>query len=422
MSHDLQLDHVCRIEGHAGIRVKMMKEKYFEAFFDVTEGPRFYEALVRGRSYADVPQILSRVCSICSGAHTISSLMAIEDAFGIRVSPQTKLLRELLILGGNIQSHALHVYFLSLPDFFNLPDALSLKADHPDVLQDGLALKKIGNDIQEVLGGRAIHPVNPIPGGFGTLPTLDQLVTMKESLRRAMDISRSLIDVISTIEIPDVCESPSIFASLNTEDGYSLFGETIVTSTRKMIPVSEYTRLTNETIENHSTAKHSRFLGKPYAVGALARLNINGYKLSDAATGLLHKAKLFLPCQNILHNNTAQAIELVYSCKRAMEIIDILTKEGLKKERPVAVIPKKGTGVGAIEAPRGTLYHSYTFDDRGMVLSADVITPTAQNCANVEKDLKSAVKNSRSNSEGALVQKLEMIVRAYDPCISCSVH
>ncbi|HUS73620.1 MAG TPA: Ni/Fe hydrogenase subunit alpha [Sedimentisphaerales bacterium] len=423
MHKSIVIDHISRIEGHGGITVKIKDGEVADVNMDIFEGPRFFEPLVVGRSYDEVAPILMRICAICSPTHTAASLMAVENAFGIEVTTQTRLLRELLVQGGNIESHALHLFCLSIPDFLNYPSVIALASDHPQEVKMGLELKKLGNTIQEAIGGRIIHPVNAVVGGFGKLPAPEGLSDLKEQLKKGLEQSLAGFDLVSSLQIPDFCTSPNVFAALFSDGPrYSLFGDRIYLSTGDSKAINKYKEICNEGFVAHSHAKQSLFKGKPFAVGALARIALNGEKLSGQAKKAKDKLGMSLLSENMLYNNAAQAVEIIYSIERSMEIIDELLSVGIREERPVEIRVREGTGTGAVEAPRGTLYHSYSFDKTGRLTKADVITPTAQNLANIEKDLRVSVENLINEPKEYLGSKLEMVVRAYDPCISCAVH
>ena len=423
MHKSIVIDRVCRLEGHGGITVNIEDGKVAEVKMDIFEGPRFFEPLVVGRTYDEIAPILMRICAICSATHTVASLMAVENAFGIEVSPQTRLLRELLVQGGNIESHALHLFCLSIPDFLNYPSAIALASDHLQEVKLGLELKKLGNTIQETIGGRAIHPVNTVVGGFGRLPTRQELLGLKEELKRGLEQSLAAFDLVSTLEIPDFCTSPNTYAALSCDGpGYSLFGDKITLTTGESKEIGMYKEICNEKVVAYSHAKHSRFKDNPFMVGALARIIVNGKKLSGEAKKAQQKLALDMLSGNTLYNNVAQAVEMVYSIERSIELIGELMNTGLKEEKPLKVTAKAGRGTGAVEAPRGTLYHSYSFDETGRLSEADIITPTAQNLANIEKDLRISVENLLDEPKESLGSKLEMVARAYDPCISCAVH
>jgi sulfhydrogenase subunit alpha len=422
-SKSIVIDRVCRVEGHGGITVNIQDGKVADVKMHIFEGPRFFESLVVGKTYTEVAPILMRICAICSAAHTVASLMAVENALSVSVSEQTRLLRELLVQGGNIESHALHLFCLVIPDLFGHPSAVTLATDHPNEVKLGLELKKLGNTIQETIGGRAIHSANAIVGGFGRLPTRQQLADLKAQLNEGLERTLVAVDFVSSPAVPDFCTSPSIYAALSSNgEGYGLFGDKIALSTGDIKEIGAYKDICSETLVPHSHAKHSRFKGSPFMVGALARIALNERKLSGQARELWERLDLDWSSGNPLHNNIAQAIELVYSIENAIEIIDELLASGIMQEKPVVVMAGPAMGTGAVEAPRGTLYHSYRFDEEGRLAEADVITPTAQNLANLEKDLRVTAQNLIGEPKEDLGSKLEMVVRAYDPCISCAVH
>jgi len=423
MQKSVVVDHLCRVEGHGGINVAIEDGKVAKVEMDIFEGARFLEALVVGRSYSEVPPILSRICAICSAVHTVVSLMAVEDAFDTELSAQTKLLRELLVQGGNIESHALHLFCLAFPDFLGCSSVFALAEDYPQEVKIGLGLKKLGNTIQETVGGRAVHPVNAVLGGFGKVPTKKRLLELKEELIKGLEGALVAVDSVASLEIPNFSECPTLYAALgSSSEEYSLFGDKVVFSNGESRKVNSYREICNETVVPHSHAKHSHFKGLPFMVGALARVMLYGHKLNSEAKKAKEKLGLSLFTENILLNNSAQAIEIVYSLERSIQIIDELAQRGIKNENPVKIKPKASQGTAAAEAPRGTLYHSYTFDKEGRVTKADVITPTAQNLANLEKDFRASAERLVDEPEGSLKAKLEMVARAYDPCISCSVH
>jgi len=423
MSKSIVVDEVCRVEGHGGINVSIQNGKISKVQFDIFEGSRFFEPLLKGRPCDEVASITSRICAICSFGHTLASLQATEDAFGVKVSPQTSQLRDLMMQAEMIESHALHIFCLALPDLLGYPSAIHMAADHKGAVVMGLGFKKLGNTMREVLGGRAIHPCNAVVGGFGKLPTADDLLSLREPLQKASADAMKAIDLLSTLQVPDFSESPTVYAALDSADGiYGYFGKEVLVSTGNRLDIHDYRKLTNERTVPHSHAKHSLFSERPFMTGSLARLILNQKKLKGQAKVAQEKLRLKLPTDNIFANNLAQAVELVFSIDRSLEIIEDLVREGIQEEQLPSVKPKASTGVGAVEVPRGTLYHSYQYDAQGRILEADIITPTAQNLANIEKDFRAAVERLPKEPTESMAFKLEMVARAYDPCISCSVH
>jgi sulfhydrogenase subunit alpha len=420
------IEHLARVEGHGGITVELEGDTVASVRFDIFEGARLLEPLLQGKRYDEVAPILSRICSICSAAHTLTSLKATENAFGIRVSPQTELLRELMFRGESIESHALHLFLLALPDYLNYPSAIALAADKPAPVLLGLRLKKLGNRIQETIGGRAIHPVNAVVGGFGKAPPVEELIELRSSLMQAVADGDSVIDLIASLPATDFCHSDTLYAALRSPnlDTYYAGDEVMVVSNgnRAIVNAADYRSLTGEKAVPHSTAKHSTFRGSPFMVGSLARLTVNPRRLMGKLAVAMKRLKLQLPADNPMDNNKAQALELINDVERALEIIEQLLRDGVKDERAVPVQPRAGTGAAITEAPRGLLIHSYTYDDEGRVTAADVITPTALNAASIELHFRRAVEQCADRDEAVIARRLQMIARAYDPCISCSVH
>jgi sulfhydrogenase subunit alpha len=422
----ITIEHLARVEGHGGITVELQGDTVTDVRFDVFEGARLLEPMLRGKRCDEVAPIVSRICSICSAAHTLTSLKATENAFGIRVSPQTELLRELLFRGESIESHALHIFLLAVPDYLNYPSAIAMAADHPAAVLLGLRLKKLGNLMQETVGGRAVHPVNPVLGGFGKTPGLDQLIALRTGLLQAAADSDAVIDLMASLPTVDFCRSETCYAALRSPGLDTYYGgdEVMVVSdgNRDTVRAPDYRSLTNEKTVPHSNAKHSTFRGNPFMVGSLARLTVNPERLNGNLAAAMNRLKLTLPAGNPMDNNKAQALELVNDVERSLEIIEQLLREGVKDERPVPVQPRAGTGTAITEAPRGLLIHSYVYDEQGCIVSADVITPTALNAASIERHFRRAVEQCADRDEAVIARRLEMIARAYDPCISCSVH
>ncbi len=427
MTRTIKVNHLARVEGHGGITVEMDGKSVSAVRFDIFEGARLLEALARGRSYQDVSQIVSRICAICSVAHSLSSIKATENAFGVKPTPQTEILRDLLYRGENIESHALHLFCLAVPDYLGYPSVVALAADLPDTARLGLRLKKLGNTIQEVIGGRAVHPVNAIVGGFGKLPSTDELTALRNDLLQAAADSQTVIDLVASLPSAEFCSKETVFAALRpNEFGYGYYsGDRILVRMNgetDTVAAADYRLLANERPVAHSHAKHSQYKGRPFMVGSLARLAVNGDMLNGSLSRVQAKFGLNLTSGNPMDNNKAQALELVYDIGRALGTVERLLADGLRQEAPVAVRPVAGSGTGVTEAPRGLLVHSYSYDEQGRLTAADVITPTAFNAASVEDHLRAAAERNPGDTDQALTRKLEMIVRAYDPCISCSVH
>lgn len=422
MSRTILVDHLPRIEGHAGIRVVLGENTIDRVEFDVFEGIRLFEGLVRGHHFADVPAIVSRICAICSHNHVITSLQALEHALGVRVSARTRQLRDLIYQGANIESHALHVFCLALPDFVGQPSVVSLAAVNPQAVQTALRLKKLGNTILEVVGGRAVHPVNCVIGGFGRVPTPDELLRLRTALEAGRRDCDAALEVLRQVPIPSFVSEPVRCAAVVPDDQAFFFGRTVRLSDGGELSVDGYRALTNERAVAHSNAKHSLHDGRSYMVGALARLTINGDLIRGRARQAWEALGFSVPSTNILANNVAQFIEIVYSIERASELVAALLEEGGAPDPPAEVEVRACRGAAATEVPRGTLFHAYELDDRGYVVSADVITPTAQNFSNAEDQFRATVRDGADQTDEEIRRRLEMVARAYDPCVSCSVH
>jgi len=426
MSRTIRIEHLGRVEGHGGITVELDGDALREVRFDVFEGLRLLEALVRGRSWEDVAQIVSRICAICSAVHAIASIEATEAAFGVEPSARTRRLRDLLLRGENIASHSLHLFLLAAPDYLGYPSAPAMATDHPGAVALGLRLKRLGNRIQEVVGGRAIHPVNAVPGGFGRAPEAADLAELARALELAREDARAAVEFVAGLPDRRLAAAPLDLAALEPRSGYGYAGgDRIVfrsAGERLSIPATDLVERTSERAVSHSHAKHSTFAGRPFMVGALARVALFGDRLSrparDAATTLgLERAG-----GSPLENNAAQAVEIVEDVEAALAIVCELLDSDAGRERPLPVVPRSGVGTSVLEAPRGLLLHRYEYDASGRIVAADVRTPTALNAASVEERFRMLVADDPRKPEPQLKLDLEMIARAYDPCISCSVH
>jgi sulfhydrogenase subunit alpha len=422
MAKEVIVEHVTRVEGHGNIKVLIEDKRVKEVKLEIYEGPRFIEKVLVGRTYYEVPDIVARICSICPDPHQVAAVEAIEKALGVSVDWQTKMLRELQLLADVISSHALHLYLLALPDYLGYPDALSMVDKYGREVKMGLELKRAGNVVKEVLTGRSIHGCTVKPGGYTRVPTPSELEKLSSTLRQSMEGAILAVELFSSFKYPDFVRDENVFMAVDPGGIYGFMGNHILVSDGGRYPVEEYRKLTNEVTVPHSTAKHSSYKGRPFMVGALARVLLNKRKLKGRAAEMLKELEPKLDAFNPLTNNLAQAIETVYVVERAVEVIDELLDKGLKQDVEVKVKPRRGVGVSAVEAPRGVLYHCYELDDEGRVAKADIITPTAQNAANMEKYIKVSAERLLSMGEERLEGPLELLVRAYDPCISCSAH
>lgn len=422
MTRTIVVDHLARIEGHAGITVTVDGNHVDDVQFDVFEGIRLFEGLVRGRPIVEVAGIVSRICAICSHGHAVTALQALERALGVDVSAQSRRLRELVFHGSQIESHALHVFCLALPDFLGRASVLELAGVAPEAVATALRLKKLGNTIQEVIGGRAVHPVNYAIGGFCRVPTMEELRKLRADLAAGLHDCALAVDIVRGVQVPVLDTDPIRCAAVVPNDDSYFFGDEIRLGDETVIPVDAYRTLTNERAVSHSTAKHSLAGDLPYMVGALARLVLNGDRIGGRARDAWAALGPQVPCRNVIMNDVAQVVELVYSVEDALQLVESLLTEGIAEEPRLRVQSRAGRGAAASEVPRGVLFHSYEIDDKGCVAAADVITPTAQNCAHLEEQVRAAVAAQAHRPDDEIRHTLEIIARAYDPCVSCSVH
>jgi sulfhydrogenase subunit alpha len=422
------VSHLGRVEGHGGIFVKIVGDVVHEVNMDVFEGSRYYEALLKGKHFLEVQGIITRVCAICSASHTVAALTALEKALGIEQSERVHHLRGLLVLGATVESHALHVFALALPDFLGFDSVISMAGAHPEEVTFALKLKQLGNRIQELIGGRAVHPINTLVGGFGELPRPEVLRQIRRDLEASLDPLMRAVELCAGLAVPDWTSQPTVYVALKPyEEAFRFRGDVLCTSRGEEYPVEQYKDVVREFTVEHSHAKHSALAtGETYMVGSLARLKLWGHYLKGRAREAMERLFPQGVVDNPLLNNWAQLVELVHSVEQGMTVCDrLLEMPPLENEMtPYDVRP--GRGVGALEVPRGTLFHEYELDGEGRVVSANVITPTAQNLANVERDMRQAVEGmlglDRALPDAKLRLGLEMVARAYDPCISCSVH
>jgi sulfhydrogenase subunit alpha len=426
-SKTITIPHLGRVEGHGGIFVKVVGDAVVDVNMDIHEGSRYYEALLVGKSFLDVQGIITRVCAICSADHTVAALRAIESALGIPQTERSYQLRGLMLRGAALESHALHVFALALPDYLGFESVMAMAAKFPAEVAFALRLKQLGNRMQAIIGGRAVHAINTLVGGFGKLPSHRDLEAIRDELSAALTPTMGLVEMASRLEVPAWAARSTLFLALRPYDNTFRFrGDSINTSRGDEYPLERYSNVVREFTVEHSHAKHSALAsGDTYVVGSLARLNLWAHLLRGRAREAFETLFPDGATDNILLNNWAQLVEIVFSIESGIENIDALL--GLEEAgRELAEYDvRAGRGVGAVEAPRGTLFHEYEIDDDGRVLAANVITPTAQNLASTELDMRQSADRILATGEASDQQlrfDLEMVARAYDPCISCSVH
>jgi sulfhydrogenase subunit alpha len=421
----IKVPYVTRIEGHGHIVVDWENGELKKAVFNIVEAPRFFEAMLKNRSFEEIHVITSRICGICSLGHQVASLKATESALGIEISEQTKLLRKLLVDGATLQSNILHAVFLAMPDFLGAMSAFALIPSHPEVVKTALRAKKLANDIGDIIGGRAVHPITLIPGGFTKVPTIDTLKSIKKSYEDGRNDLTVLVDLYASLvgKIP-AFERDTEYIALSSNEEYALYDGDINSTDTDRAPVEKYLDFTKEKIVAHSSAKHCNHARASYMVGALSRYKLNHKQLHPKAIEAAKKLKLDAKTTNTYHNNTAQMVEAVHALEDAILVCDKLINLKPNPNEPIGKPTKFGSGVGATEVPRGVLYHDYTYNNRRQIVNANCIIPTNQNMANLDLDMQKMVPEyiKQGMSKNDLRQHLEMLVRAYDPCVSCSVH
>jgi len=421
MNKRIDVHHVTRVEGHGNISVELVDGKLKECRFDVVETPRFFEAMLLGRPYEEASHITSRICGICATGHATTSLRASEKALGIELSKQTELLRKLTFHGEILDSHILHVYMLVAPDFLGVGSVIPLASSHPEVVLRALRMKKLAGDICAVVTGRHTHPIAMAVGGFTHFAKRSELEDLRARLVAAREDVEATVALCAILPWPQF-ERDTEYVSLSKPDEYAFIDGDIVTSDGARLTADEYKQLTNEYLVQHSSAKHTRHLRDSYMVGALARFNNNYDHLHPRAKEAAARLGIKPKVTNPYLNTAAQVVEIVHCVEDAIQIIDQLLITGVVNEPLAPPKSKGGDGVGVCEVPRGLLIHHYSIGEDGCMTGADCIIPTNQNMANLEQDMKALTPLIADKPLEAIQLDLEMLVRAYDPCISCSVH
>jgi len=417
--HVLHVDTLARVEGEGGMHVVVKDGLVADVELRIFEPPRFFEAFLRGRAWTEPPDITARICGICPVAYQMSSCLAIEDACGVTVPEEIRLLRRLLYCGEWIESHALHIHLLHAPDFLGYAGAIEMAADHGAIVERGLLLKKTGNALMTLVGGRAIHPVNVRVGGFYRLPAVEELRSIRPALEQARDDAVATVALVGGLEFPDMVQ-PQEYVALRSPHGYPLESGSIVTSTGRAFEVADFGANVVEEHVARSNALHAHLDGTtPYVVGPLARYALNHDQLGPLAKQAAHDAGLGDECRNPFQSIVVRAVELVHAIDEAARIID--TWDGASAPF-VDVPPRAGVGYGATEAPRGLLYHRYELAEDGTILDATIVPPTSQNQPSIEADLRAFVQDRLDLPHDELVRQCEQAIRNYDPCISCATH
>lgn len=421
MSRKIALNHLTRIEGHAHLVIDKQAGKLESCRLEVVESPRFFEALLRGRHFSDVAPIVARVCGVCSISHTMASLMATENALGIEPDPKAKLLRRLLSQGEILQSHLLQLYFMAAPDYLGIPSIFQLLNRRSDLFSRALRLKRTANRICEIVGGRPVHPVTTAIGGFSGLPDAADLKQLRQELVDALPDLEATVELFAGFDFPDFSH-PAEQVCLDQAGQYPVHGERVISSCDVDQSVAEFKASIDEYIVPHSTAKMARTERGHYCVGAMARTKNAFGRLSPMAHKVATALSYAATSDNPYHGLKARLVEVVHFVEEAIHVIDELLLHGFNSARATAMPKGGGKGVAAVEAPRGVLFHAYSYNEEGLLESADCIIPTAQNLASIEEDINTLLPGLVDLPDDEVRQRVETLVRSYDPCLSCSTH
>ncbi len=418
-SSTIKVDYLARVEGEGALTVKIKGQQVTDVKLRIFEPPRFFEAFLRGRKFSEAPDITARICGICPIAYQMSACHAMEDACGVKVTGPIRDLRRLIYCGEWIESHALHVYLLHAPDFLGYEDAIRMAKDHPDEVKRGLRLKKAGNEIVRLLGGREIHPINVRVGGFYKVPQKKDFTALAEELKWALDAALETVSWVATFSFPEL-ERDYEFVALRHPEEYPFNEGRLVSNKGLDIAIREYDQNFVEEHVSHSNALQSRLKERnSYFVGPQARYNVNFDKLSPLAQEAARSAGIGPVCRNPFQSIIVRGVELVYACDEALRIIE---QYEMPDKPAVDVVPRVSTGYGCTEAPRGICYHRYRLDDRGVIADAKIVPPTSQNLKTIEEDLGQFVQSHLVIEKDRLQWQCEQAVRNYDPCISCATH
>ena len=415
----IKVNYLARVEGEGAMYVKIKNGKVKEVKLKIFEPPRFFEAFLRGRKYSEAPDITARICGICPIAYMMSATHAMEDCFGVEVTGAIRAMRRLIYCGEWMESHSLHIFMLHAPDFLGYDSAVEMAKDYPDIVKRGLRLKKIGNHIMSLVGGREVHPINVRVGGFYKMPTPQELQSLVPELQWAIDAAESTARWVAGFTFPKF-EADYEFVALQHPDEYPMNEGRLVSNKGLNIPISEFYNRIAEIHKPHSTALHSTIKEREnYFVGPLARYNLNFDKLTPRIQAIARDIGLESFCGNPFQSIIIRSLEVLYAAQEALRIIET---EEISSQPVIEYTVKPGTGHGCTEAPRGICYHRYQLDEQGDILDAKIVPPTSQNQSTIEKDLWQFVEEHIDLPEEQLRQQSEQVIRNYDPCISCSTH
>ncbi|MET0993412.1 MAG: Ni/Fe hydrogenase subunit alpha [Mycobacterium sp.] len=415
----IRTEALARVEGEGAMQIRIRDDEVEDVQLQIYEPPRFFEAFLRGRSFREAPDITARICGICPVAYMTSAFNAMEDALGVEIDERIHVLRRLMYCGEWIESHALHVFLLHAPDFLGFESAWAMAREHREVVESGLKIKAMGNDVLRAIGGRAIHPINVRVGGFYKAPSQADLNALVPSLEEARELSRQSVAWVAGLEFPDF-EQDYEFVALRHPERYAIEDGGLVSSSGLNIGPGEYEEHFTEEQVRHSTALQARMSdGGTYFLGPMARYSLNSAQLSDVAREAAEKAGLGEECRNPFKSIVVRAVEILYAFDEALRLI----ADYEPPAPPAAELePKAAVGTGWSEAPRGMLWHRYRLEDDGSITEARIVPPTSQNQARIEQDLLEFVRPRVDLSDDRLQWECEQAIRNYDPCISCSTH
>jgi coenzyme F420-reducing hydrogenase alpha subunit len=417
---EFNVPYVTRVEGEGSLVLRVRDREVVEARLKIFEAPRYFERIVVGRTGDEVIDIVARICGICPIAYQMTAVHAFEDLYGVHVHPAIRSLRRLLYCGEYIQSHALHVYLLHAPDYLGYPSALAMAADHRAVVEQGLAIKKIGNQLISALGGRPVHPISVRVGGFSRVPWRRDLDAVRRALDDAVIWSQATVSLVASWD-PPAFEHPQPLVALRHPDEYPFSDGRIVSSDGLDIAPGAWGDAFEELHIEGSNALHARTHdGDVYLLGPTARVSLAADQLHPLAAEALEATGLRQAIRTNIHRSiVARAVELLHACAEARDIIDAYRSP---REPRVPFTPRAGIAAWSTEAPRGLLHHRYEMDEQGHVVAAQIVPPTSQNQGAIEADLAAFAPSVLELPQVEAVHRLEMLIRAYDPCISCATH
>jgi len=416
---DIHVPALTRVEGEGSLTLKVRKGQIEDLRLSIYEPPRYFEKFLENRHYDEVADIVARICGICPVAYQMSAVQALENAFGTQVPDWVERMRRVFYCGEWLQSHSLHIHLLAAPDFLGFNSAIEMASDYPDEVRRGLMLQGVGNELIRLFGARSVHPVGARVGGFYRAPSLDAVAAMLDKLHAALPEAEALVRWLGTLALPSI-EQDFISVSLRHEREYPMFSGRLVSDGGLDIAIDEYEAHFAESQAAHSTALYSHLHGDPYLVGPLARLNLNLDRLPAATRTLLAETGIAFPSRNMFHSIIARAIEIHIALLEALRLLE----DYQRPASPYATVSaRQGTGYGCSEAPRGILWHRYDVSEQGLIRSARIVPPTSQNQARIEQDLHNALMAyGLDHSDDELRLHCEMVIRNYDPCISCATH